>query len=323
MVRKKRKWVEWLWDAWCIISIVGIWPRFIEPYLLSVTKLSLSIPGLPEELVGLKIVQFSDLHWSLDFPPRFLKKITGEINSADPDLILFTGDFLNRSVLEDPEGLSSFLCSLSAKEGCFAVLGNHDYEKFVTISREGNYDVESPSPKADILKGFKRLLSPTTLSKKITDEADRVGFHQGLIELLHKTPFRLLHNQVKSVSIKGAHINILGLGEYMAGKANPKQAFQHYDKNHPGIILVHNPDMIPRLDAYPGNLVLSGHTHGGQVNLPGFRKRLTCMEDSQFKRGLKKWGAKWCYINRGLGSVMRFRWFAIPELSFITLVGDK
>ena len=52
-----------LWDVACAVSIVGIWPRFIEPNLLRVTRLTLPIRNLPSTLLGLRVVHFSDLHF--------------------------------------------------------------------------------------------------------------------------------------------------------------------------------------------------------------------------------------------------------------------
>lgn len=319
MIQQKSTWTQRVWDAWCIVSIIGIWPRFIEPRLINLTHLSLAIPRLPKELEGLKILQFSDLHWSNNFSFIFKKKLIHKINRLQPDLIVFTGDFLNRSRLEDPQGLEKLLSSLKARLGCFAVLGNHDYDRFVTVNGQGDYDIDQPSSSSDISKGFKRLFSSIRPSKVITPAAKQVQLHKELIQLLKKTQFQLVHNTTISVSYRNSFINICGLGEYSAGQAKLKEAFEGYDRNYPGIILVHNPDTVPQLASYPGEIVLCGHTHGGQVNLPGMWKKFTCMEYPEFKQGLKKQGKRWIYVNRGIGSVMCFRWFSPPELTFITL----
>ena len=323
MVQKNKKWIDWIWEAWCVISVIGIWPRFIEPNLLSITKIRLPVPNLPNELEGLKILQFTDLHWHSQISRKFLNKLTFKINRLNPDLIVFTGDFLCRGKLENPEGLKDFLCSLKAREGCFAVFGNHDYEKFITVSPNGDYDVDRDSSVSMMRRGFKRLFSKVRLSKKITDCARAVGFHNDLIQLLKTTPFRLLHNETACISLRGSFLNLSGVGEYIAGKLDLENTFKTYDHSYPGVILMHNPDAIPRLENYPGSIILSGHTHGGQVNLPFLWKKLTYMEYPEFKSGLNKCGSKWSYVNRGVGSLMRFRWFAMPELSLITLYGEK
>lgn len=315
----KKQWTEWMWDAWCIVSGIGIWPRYIEPRLLEVNRLVLPIPHLPSEFAGFKILHFSDLHWSDQFSPSLQRKLIRKANALEPDLILFTGDFLCRSKLEKGDGLKKTLGSLKAKIGCFAVLGNHDYERFVTVNVQGDYDVEAPSSASNIIKGFKRLFQPVCLTKRVSLQAQQVGLHGELIALLNQTPFQLLNNKTLLVSYKGRCINICGLEEYSLGRFNPEAAFKNYDERYPGIILSHNPDTLEILKHYPGNVVLSGHTHGGQVNLPILWKRFTRIEHLQYKRGLKALGKKWAYINRGISSIMKFRWFAAPELTLLTL----
>lgn len=315
---KKKHWTDWIWDAWCVISAVGIWPRFIEPNWLKVTRLTLPISTLPAELFGLKILQFSDLHWSHPFSSRLAKQLIRKANLLKPDVILFTGDFICRSKLENPEGLKKLLGNLRAPSGCFAVLGNHDYARFVTINKQGDYAIEDKCTGSTIRKGFKRLFRSVTLTKKIAPEVREVKKHEELLALLKQTPFTLLNNESRLIPVRGGWINICGLEEYTLGRFDPENAFKGYDRDHPGIVLLHNPDAVMGLKDYPGDVVLSGHTHGGQVNIPWMWKRFTCMENHAFKSGLKILNNKWVYINRGISSVMKFRWFASPELTLIT-----
>lgn len=314
-----KHWTEWAWDVWCIISGIGIWPRYIEPRLLEINRLALPIPELPTELIGMKILHFSDLHWDGQFSPYLRRKLIRKVNALKPDLILFTGDFICCSKLENPEGLRETLESLKAKIGYFAILGNHDYARFITVNAQGDYDVEAPSSASGITKGFKRLFQPIALTKQVTLEAQQVEQHADLMALLKETPFQVLSNATQRVAYKRSWINICGLEEYSSGKFNPDVAFQDYDARYPGLILSHNPDTVEILRNYPGNVILSGHTHGGQVNLPILWKRFTRIEHLQFKCGLKAVGKKWVYINRGISSVMKFRWFAKPEATLLIL----
>ncbi len=315
----KKQWSDWIWDAWCISSGIGIWPRYIEPRLLEVTSIALPIAHLPQELIGLKILQFSDLHWNECFLPSLQKKMIRKINALNADIIVFTGDFLCRSELEHQEELKNTLKALKSTLGCFAVLGNHDYAQFVTVNENGDYDIETPSKTSNINKGFNRLFQPIHLTKQVTDQARQVKYHEELLHLLKETPFQLLNNTTHQVSYQGTFINICGLEEYTLGRCNPHKAFANYDDRYPGIILSHNPDSLEILKNYPGNIILCGHTHGGQINLPGFWPRFTRIENLQYKKGLKKVEDKWVYINRGISDVMRFRWFAAPELTLLTL----
>ena len=319
--RKKRflhTFQDFLWNAWCVCSVMGVWPRFIEPYLLDETRLFLKVPQLPAALKGVKVVQLSDLHLHPAVPEFFLRKVLKRVCSVQPDIIVFTGDFLCFSKLTEADRLKRFLCSLSAPFGCFAVLGNHDYEVPVSVNSKGEYDITDDSA-SWVSKSWFRLFSSVTLAKKTTERAKAIGMHPKLIKLLQQTPCQLLENQSKKVPIKGSYLNICGLGEYTLGKFIPSQAFASYDAQYPGIVLTHNPDTIPLLKDYPGDIILSGHTHGGQVNLPWIWKKLTLLENMQYKKGLFHHFNKWEYVSRGIGSVMPFRWFSRPEMVIITL----
>ncbi len=306
------------WDLWCILSVVGIWPRFIEPNLITTTRLKLALPNLPTELRGLKIVHFSDLHLHPNVPDPFLKRLAKKIQSESPDMIVFTGDFICYSKLNDSKRLQSFLNSLSAPFGCFAVFGNHDYAQWVSINQKGDYDLLTDSP-SSLSVGLQRLVSHIALTKKIAPAVRAIGEHRELIALLKQTPFKILHNETEILSIRGAKLNLCGLGEYILGRCSPKEAFAHYDGEAPGVILVHNPDSFPLLQGYPGDVILSGHTHGGQINLPWLWKKFTLMENMKYKSGLFQEGQKWLYVSRGIGSIMPFRWFAAPEIVVLTL----
>lgn len=319
LFNRQRSVLDFLWDCWCVASIVGIWPRFIEPNLIQNTKISLKIPSLSQALSGLKILHFSDLHLHTEVTEFFLNRVIQKVHQIAPDLIVFTGDFLCFSHLQEKERLKNFLKNFSAPYGCYAVLGNHDYEQPVSVNSQGEYDVVSTSPSV-LSKGFSRLLSDTKLAKQVTPAARAVGLHQELIDLLKDTPFQLLNNVCKQIKIKNTSLNLCGLGEYMLGKCQPQEAFKSYDPRYPGIILTHNPDSIPLLMDFPGDLILCGHTHGGQINLPWFWKKFTLLENKKYKKGLFHLkNNKWVYVSRGIGGTFPFRWFAIPELGLITL----
>lgn len=309
---------NFLWDLFCTASVVGIWPRFIEPNLIAATPLVVKIPHLPTDLKGLKIAQFSDLHFSSDISDKFLEKLHRKIHQWKPDLIVFTGDFLCYSMLHETRRLHNWLKHFTAPLGCFAILGNHDYSQCVSINHKGDYDVIDPST-PPLQKAFKRLFTNVHLTRHVTDSAKEVPTHSELLALLKETPFQLLHNECRQIPVKDSFLNICGLGEYMLGRSLPEQAFASYDRNYPGLILAHNPDGIHLLKEFPGNIVLCGHTHGGQVNLPWMWKKFTLLENMQYKKGLFYIDNKWVYINRGIGSVLPFRWFAMPEILFLTL----
>lgn len=319
MSKKKSSLSLFLWDLWCIVTVVGIWPRFIEPNILSTTHLKLPIKNLPKQLEGLKIVQFSDLHMHAGVSDRFLNRLSQKINRLKPDVLVFCGDVISYGKIKQPERLKKFLNSLSAPYGCYAICGNHDYAGCVAVNEHGDYDAWKGS-NSSLSEGYKRLIKPPiVLSKKVTEAAKAIPEHQELKQLWSETPFTLLHNETSLVSINGTKINITGLGEHILGRCLPEQAFAGHDKNYPTIVLSHNPDSAVNLEKYPADIILSGHTHGGQINLPWVWRKLTLMENPEFKKGLFKLKNRWLYVNRGIGESMPFRWFAVPEILDLTL----
>lgn len=320
MIKKKKFSVtQFLWDLWCVLSLIGIWPRFIEPKLIKSSKIKITLPNLSDDIANLKIVQFSDLHFNPDVSDRFLNKLTSKILSLKPDLIVFTGDFLCFSNLQEKNRLKKFLNSLQARFGCFAVFGNHDYDQFVSVNDHGEYDVIKPSS-STVVKGFKRLFSKKVLKNSVTKRAIETPIHQELLDLLKETPFNLLHNENALITIGKSKFNICGLGEYSLAKCLPDIAFKNFDPTYKGIVLSHHPDSFSLLKHYPGDLILSGHTHGGQVNLPFFKKKFILLENRDLVRGLIDKENKKIYITRGVGSVMKFRWFSMPEVLLVTFV---
>lgn len=301
-----------LWDAFCLSSLVGIWPRFVEPNLLTKVELELRLPGLKQDLT---LLVFSDLHFHSRTSDRFLRKLVEKAEKSQPDLIFFLGDFLCHSRLYSKEKLERFLSRFSPPLGAFAILGNHDYSEPVSVNAEGDYDVVDNDH--EFQKAFGRLASNIRPSGKRTGRLKNIKESRELAEALKSTPFRLLHNQTHF--LKKAHLNITGLGEYMTGHFKPEIAFKGYQSQAPGIVLVHNPDATPHLRQYPGQLILSGHTHGGQVNLPWVWKKLTLMENPQFKEGVFDLGDKTLFVSRGVGSVQPFRWYAPPEWVLLRL----
>ena len=309
--------VEQLWDLWCVCSVIGIWPRFIEPALLCTSRHTIPMPQLAKELDGLRLVHISDLHFSHHVSAHFLSRIQKRIQKLEPHIILFTGDFISYSELYAPASLAAFLSSLHAPLGCFAVLGNHDYEEYVSLDEHGAFCLFEDHTPA-ILRGFARLFGLKTGAQRKRVTAP-IAPKRELCQLLEKSGVRLLHNETVQIGWKRARLNITGLGDLMTLQSLPFRAYHQYDVRCPGIVLSHNADTYASLRSFPGDLFLFGHTHGGQVNLPYIWERITPIRDRRLKSGLFHIHNHFLYVNRGLGATFPFRWFSPPEIALITL----
>lgn len=143
----------------------------------------------------------------------------------------------------------------------------------------------------------------------------------------------------------GDDFPVVGLADYWSGEFDPT-VLDQLDAQTPRLVLSHNPDTAEILAKWRADLVLSGHTHGGQSYIPllgpgplvwrrirqwvpsFIRNRIPFLSDRCFKvlrhwewaRGLHKVGENWLYVNRGLGTYFPGRFFCSPEITVITLV---
>jgi len=316
------KFLDFIWELWCIVSFIGIWPRHIEPRLLSITRKKLCFSKGNKELEGLKVVHFTDLHFSSKTSSRFLKKITKKIDLFSPDIIVFTGDFLSYSRLQNPSVFKAFFQSLKAPLGCYYVSGNHDYSEYVT-RENGNYiTITYESAKVPVLTKLAQRLRIIKQSGVNKLESSSLKEHLEMKLLLQDAGWTSLENRSIQVYKGNGGINISGMGDLWSGRFKPEKSFEKYQHGLPGIVLSHNPLTFKELSKWPGDVVLSGHTHGGQVNLP-ILKRLFYNKDPQvYRRGVYSLSNKFLFVSRGVGTPLNFRWFSSPELIFFT-VGDK
>lgn len=315
-------------DFLAVCSIVGIWPRYIEPRTLKITELEWKLEKKEEHLEGLKIVHLTDLHFNEKTSQKFLDKIVRRVCRLKPDLILFTGDFLCYSQLDHAEKLASFLCRLEAPLGSFCSLGNHDYAKYVTLNPEGVYDLlPPPNPLLGIWKGISTLFSSSVTGTQVAEKVLSVSVNEELCALLRRTPFKLLENATVTLPIG---LNLSGLGDLALGRCRPHTAFAGYNPEFPGIVLSHNPDSLPALMEYPGEWILCGHTHGEQIHIPwpkwgrSLSQKLARLQNHAYTRGLFTLANhKKMYVNRGLGCHKPFRLFSPPEVCLIKGVKQR
>ena len=99
----------------------------------------------------------------------------------------------------------------------------------------------------------------------------------------------------------------------------PETAFRNLTPGLPTILLSHNPDSKDRLTSYPWHLMLSGHTHGGQLRVPFLGTPFAPVRDQRYVAGLGRWDDRWIHVTKGIGTVYGLRINCPPEVSFLTL----
>lgn len=259
----------------------GAYARLLEPDWLDVTR---TIVRTDRRRMSrpMRILHLSDLHHSSVVPASRIRRAIESGLAENPDLACLTGDFITGPA-PDPDELASALRQLSSRVPTFAVFGNHDGGRW--LSARGGY--------AD------------------TEVVSRV---------LRKARIPALTNQNLRFAWGTSHVSLVGLADYWSGTFDPERAFAGESDSIFRIVLSHNPDSKKELAAFPWDLMLSGHTHGGQVVLPLVGAPYAPVEDTRFISGLYAWEGRQLFISRGVGNLHGVRFACRPEVSVLDLV---
>jgi predicted MPP superfamily phosphohydrolase len=143
-----------------------------------------------------------------------------------------------------------------------------------------------------------------------------------LISKLDSIGVKTLFNSGVRIQWMGGEFFLAGLDDPFCGLPRPKKAFRNQPDNVCTIVLCHAPIGVYMLRSERADLVLAGHTHGGQVRIPGVGAIKTPPGSGEFEQGLYRVGKSWLYVNRGIGtSVLPVRFLCPPEVTQMTIKG--
>jgi uncharacterized protein len=272
-------------SAFLIGSSSSLYGALRGRYDYSVEEVVVKIPGLPRALDGFSIAQLSDVHVGVYVGDRELAIAEELLRQAKPDLIVLTGDLLDNDPRLAPQ-LGRFVRRLPrlAREGVVAISGNHDY--FAGV-----------------------------------DE---------MAAAIRGAGARILRNDAHVIGVPGAGFALLGVDDVWARRegAGPDldRAVRALPRiggrvapalDLPRILLCHNPSFFAEAAGQVA-LQLSGHTHGGQINL-GIRPADYVLPGGWVAGRYDQSGSV-LYVNRGFGTVgPPARVFAPPEVTRIVL----
>jgi predicted MPP superfamily phosphohydrolase len=144
----------------------------------------------------------------------------------------------------------------------------------------------------------------------------------GLITKLESIGVRTLFNEGEIIKWSGGEFFLVGIDDDYYGKPDIKKAFKYQPNDMSTILLSHAPMGVFSAQLFRCDLVLAGHTHGGQVNIPGFGAVTTPPGSGPFERGLYYVKRSKLYVNRGIGtSVFPIRIMCPPEVTYLTIKG--
>lgn len=265
--------------------VAGAYGFFYGRLNLETTYQRIRLRRLPKAFEGFRIVQLSDLHISPFMPVEEIRKYIAIANHLRGDMVVLTGDFL----LYDPAAqlvVVQALSSLKAPFGVFGCMGNHEYM--------------------------------TNTEESIT-------------RLFASERIQILRQERTTIQTNGEAFNLIGV-DYEQGR---------FSKDHDGhlvdrymqscenlvlpettnILLNHNPNAFDRAAELGVDLMLSGHTHGGQLSLElAYRGLCLSRLATPYVSGWYEKGVSQAYVNRGIGTISPpIRVGARPEITVFEL----
>ncbi|OUL22029.1 metallophosphoesterase [Nostoc sp. 106C] len=228
-------------------------------------------------------------------------------------------------------------------------------EKAIAVSNQaepdlvlltGDYVTTTPKPIHDLALRLKNLRSRAGIYAVLGNHD--ICYKHSRTEItnaLNKIGVHVLWNEIAYPL--GKELPLVGLADRYSKEFNPVAVMNQLNVATPRIVLSHNPDTAEILQAWRVDLQLSGHTHGGQIVIPGLgpgvlyyrklvqkiprklRRRIPYLKNDfsfirhwEWAQGLHQVGKNQLYINRGLGTYLPGRLFCPPEVTLITLQSE-
>jgi len=147
--------------------------------------------------------------------------------------------------------------------------------------------------------------------------------HRRIRQMLDRSGINLLDNQTFAIKRKSASLNIVGLSSLWMRKMDIPKAFSEDGPYH--VVLAHNPDTAPFVSSFSPGIMISGHTHGGQVRLPFFGPIINKTRiGRKYSTGLHIYRQMPMYTNRGIGTyLIDFRFLCPAEITTFTFIASS
>lgn len=274
-----KKIIKWVLIIFLVLLFTIIYARYIGTMGFNTKEYTINDKYIPEGFDGLKIVHFSDLHYNRAITLSKVKDIINEINMINPDIVVFTGDLVDKDATitnKDYANLTNTLEKINAKYGKYAIMGNHDYYK----DSEKIINVYTDS-------GFKYLDNNYDLIYSKNNEPIFIG------------------------GVNTSSYNMDDVDKTM-------EYFNDHDDDIYKIILIHEPDITDKIvNNYHVNLILAGHSHNGQIRLPIIGAIYTPPGAKKYYDNYYNIDGTKLYISSGLGvSTVNYRLWNRPSINF-------
>ena len=288
---KPRKSVKIIIFIFLLFFLLFLYARYINTHGFNVKEIGVVDEELNVAYNGLKIVQFSDIHYGRTIKKQELQKIVDKVNQLKPDIIVLTGDLIDKdTMLTDKMAtvISDILKQLNASIGKYAITGNHDYkfDKWTTIISDS---------------GFMNLNDRYDI---IYNHSTKPIFLGGLSTNIYQKE-KKLEEKIKVMN------------DYFSTRTEENQnTFPDYK-----ILIMHEPDYVEEVNPENYDLILAGHSHDGQVKLPGIGAVILPNGAKKYYKNYYNLDGTDFYISSGIGtSRYNFRLFNRPSINLYRLV---
>lgn len=283
--RKKRKKnikkiVKFFFIIVIVLYIFFLYAENISTAKIIVNEKRIINEKIPNSFNGIKIIQFSDLHYGSNVNLDKVKEIVKLINYRNPDLVFFTGDLIDKNYKlesDEQEKLILELQNISASLGKYAVFGNEDLENYSTIMNQSNFTllnneyelIYNKTNEAILLTGFSSLLT-----KNIN-----------------------IDKALEYFSIETANSNIYSIG-----------------------LLHEPDSVDSILNKKQLDLLLAGHSHNGNIRIPYIGSFIRTEGANKYNDSFYNINNSLLYISSGLGTQNGgIRLFCRPSINFFRL----
>ena len=266
-----------------------LYGRYIATTGLFVKEYKITDSKINDNFHGLKIVHISDIHYGRTVKNRELNNMVKKVNELRPDVVVLTGDLIDKDTKlteKMSNNISSILSKIDPSIEKYAITGNHDvkFDNFNIIIENAGF-VNLNNTYDNIYKnGNSNILISGVSSNYYKNDCD-------------------INNKMKSTF------------DYL-------NSFNEDDSKKPiyNILLIHEPDFIDEIDKSKFDLILSGHSHNGQVRFPIIGATILPPYAKKYYKEHYTLDDTELYISSGIGtSAINFRFFNRPSINFYRL----
>lgn len=269
--------------SFVIIITFFLYTTYISNKKIIVKETRITSKDLPKNFNGVKLIQFSDVHYGTTISKNELKEIVELINERNPDIVTFTGDFIDKNYKinsTEQEQIINILQKIKTNIGKYAISGDEDQDEFTTIFNQSGFTILNND--YDLI--YKDNNNPMLII--------------GINSTLNK------------------NINIDEAYKYFSDSTHNTKIYTIVLAHEPDII----DEIIPDKKA---NLFLAGHSHNGQIKIPYFGAITRKEGAKKYMNEHYKINNTEIYISSGLGTNGNgIRFLCHPSINFFRISSE-